>query len=418
MHLKSRDGSSPKRAKRAKRANPANHRTRGVRPRTLFIQVVAVVLALVGASFVFLRRGDADAAPGKAPSSATASRVDASSDPSAGSATRDLADAGVSDAGNPQDAANTQDAESPLDRAVAPDGGVPFHPQGTKYRSPFAKPDAGAPVRAKVALKLNSIDEYDVKTGIYSADFFLSFTSAQPMPAMNLVFPNGQVDNKEVLADKPTFKLFRMTGKFKSPPDLRKYPFDSQKLTILIEDDQNGIDQIRFAADKERTDLGRGFRILGWAVQYVEARSFSHSYDRFEGDDLYYNRYVFELGVERYGTSAAFKVFVPAFVIVIISLLGIWVPPHEMEVRSNAGAPMLAAAVLFHFSLMQELPATSYLTRADKLMLGVYVSLLLGMISTWAMFLVDEDKITKVFRLARWIVPIGSVVVMAVAVLS
>ena len=87
--------------------------------------------------------------------------------------------------------------------------------------------------------------------------------------------------------------------------------------------------------------------------------------------------------VERFATSAAFKVFVPAFVIVLISLLGMWVPPNEMEVRSNAGAPMLAAAVLFHFALMQELPATSYLTRADKLMLGVYVSLALGMLSTW-----------------------------------
>ena len=86
------------------------------------------------------------------------------------------------------------------------------------------------------------------------------------------------------------------------------------------------------------------------------------------------------MGLERFATSAVFKVFVPAFVIVLISLLGMWVPPNEMEVRSNAGAPMLAGAVLFHFALMQELPATSYLTRADKLMLGVYTSLLLGML--------------------------------------
>jgi hypothetical protein len=51
----------------------------------------------------------------------------------------------------------------------------------------------------------------------------------------------------------------------------------------------------------------------------------SHSYpDRFEGDDLYYGRYIFTLGLDRYATSAAFKVFVPAFVIVIISLLGMW----------------------------------------------------------------------------------------------
>jgi hypothetical protein len=88
-----------------------------------------------------------------------------------------------------------------------------------------------------------------------------------------------------------------------------------------------------------------------------------------------------------------------------------------MEVRSNSGAPMLAGAVLFHFALMQELPATSYLTRADKLMLGVYLSLMLGMISTWWMFLVKEENVPVVFRVARVAVPTGSAVVMALACL-
>ncbi|HEX6277213.1 MAG TPA: hypothetical protein VFZ53_29430, partial [Polyangiaceae bacterium] len=69
-----------------------------------------------------------------------------------------------------------------------------------------------------------------------------------------------------------------------------------------------------------------------------------------------------------------------------------------------------------HFALMQELPATSYLTRADKLMLGVYTSLILGMLSTWAMFLVKEENMDTVFRLARIVVPVLTVAVMALAV--
>ena len=78
---------------------------------------------------------------------------------------------------------------------------------------------------------------------------------------------------------------------------------------------------------------------------------------------------------------------------------------------------MLASAVLFHFALMQELPATSYLTRADKLMLGVYVSLALGMLSTWWMFLVEEEHMDKVFKIARTVVPVLTVIVMAAACL-
>ncbi len=76
---------------------------------------------------------------------------------------------------------------------------------------------------------------------------------------------------------------------------------------------------------------------------------------------------------------------------------------------------MLAGAVLFHFALMQELPATSYLTRADQIMLGVYISLLLGMISTWFMFVVEQERVEKVFKIARWLVPVLNVLVMVLA---
>lgn len=307
-------------------------------------------------------------------------------------------------------------AAAPIDLAIAPDGGVPYHPEGTPFRSPFAKPNATQPLKIKVGFLLNSVDDYDIKTGTFDADFFVSLTSSSVMPTISLHSPNGKIENTEIIADKATFKLYRINGAFKSPPDLRSYPFDSQELKIVLEDDSRGIDQLRLVADKNRTQLARGFRALGWQVSFVEARALTQSYpDRFEGDDLYYGRYVFSLGVERYATSAAFKVFVPAFVIVIIALLGMWVPPEEMEVRSNSGAPMLAGAVLFHFALMQELPATMYLTRADKLMSGVYISLALGMISTWWMFLVKEDNMAIVFRVARWLVPMLTVVVMGLA---
>jgi hypothetical protein len=363
---------------------------RRLRRRSIVLNAVALAIAIAVGLFTFFHRGaeDADAFAAPPPPAKTADD-----------------DAGAS--GEPD----------PIDLAVpGPDGGVPHQKDGTtEYLSPFAKPH-GQAVRAKVAIMLISVDGYDVKTATFTADFFLSLTSAAPMPPVNLVFPNGKVESKETIADKPTFKLYRLSGTFKTPPDLRKYPFDSQDLKIVVEDDFRGVDQLRFQVDHDRTTLARGFRALGWSVTHIEARTLSQSYsDRFEGDDLYYNRYIVTLRVERFATSAAFKVFVPAFVIVLISLLGMWVPEDEMEVRSNSGAPMLAGAVLFHYALMQELPATAYLTRADKLMMGVYLCLAAGMISTWWMFLVKEENVHKVFKIARVVVPALSVIVMLLA---
>ncbi|MDF2696871.1 MAG: hypothetical protein K0S65_5254, partial [Labilithrix sp.] len=224
-------------------------------------------------------------------------------------------------------AAKDPDNPDPIDLAIAPDGGVPFHPGATHFKSPFAKPNAAPSVKVKVGILLNTVDDYDVKTGTFTADFFLSLTSPSPMPTLNLQFPNGTLEKKEEIADKPTFKLYRLSGSFKSAADLRKYPFDSQELKVIVEDDARGIDQLEFVVDHDRTQLARGFRAVGWQVGFVEARTQSQSYpDRFENDDLFYSRYTFTVGVDRFATSAAFKVFVPAFVIVIISLLGMWVP--------------------------------------------------------------------------------------------
>lgn len=426
------NGQSPSSARpRTQRQQRAPRKAGRRKPLRVALNALCLAVAVFAALWILVGRADDDssvafAAAARAPAKpAAAGSAAAALDASALPVEKASLDAPPvkkekdEKKGEHGDPASGSEAPDPIDLAIAPDGGVPFHPGATHFKSPFAKPGTGPAVKIKVGMLLNSVDGYDIKTGTFTADFFLSLTSTEPMPTMGLVFPNGSLDKKEDIADKPTFKLYRLNGSFKSAADLRKYPFDSQEIKVILEDDSRGIDQIDFVVDKERTQLARGFRSVGWQVAFVDARTQSQSYpDRFENDDLFYSRYTFTLGIDRFATSAAFKVFVPAFVIVIISLLGMWVPAEEMEVRSNSGAPMLAGAVLFHFALMQELPATSYLTRADKLMLGVYVSLALGMLSTWVMFLVEEENVPKVFRAARIGVPFLSAVTMALACLA
>ncbi len=294
--------------------------------------------------------------------------------------------------------------EEPLDYAkVGPEGGVPVHREG-HFKSPFAHPKFGGPAVVKVGMLLTNVRNYDIQKGTFDADFFLTFTSDKAMPPMEPIFTNGKVDHKEVMADKPTFKMYRFLGNFSSPLDLHDYPFDTQELAIEIEDDDNGTDQIKLVADDHHTNLDVGFHVPGWNVAYTEARVLNHYFpDRFEHDDMYYSRYIFKLGIARFGTSAVFTVFVPAIVIVLISLSGLWYPRDELEVRANATTPMLAAAVLFHFALMQSLPATAYLTRADKLMMAVYAILALHMLITWLWFVFDEKHTLRIMRVGKWV---------------
>jgi hypothetical protein len=184
--------------------------------RSVFLQILAVAVAMVMSVFVFVRSpGDSEALA--APPVAKPPVAPNSASPLAPAASGLVAaDAGATPSPVKADADGGAAIDTPLDQAIAPDGGVPFHPVGTSYRSPFAKPNAGPPVRIRVGMLLNSIDDYEVKTGKFEADFFLSLTSDTAMPDVRLAYPNGKVEDKEVIADKPTFKLYRMRGSFKT----------------------------------------------------------------------------------------------------------------------------------------------------------------------------------------------------------
>jgi len=404
-----------------------------------FVQIVAFLVAfVVGALIVSKKvlaqpkpapRPPAEAAaalvPGLKPlrdAGADAATKDGGAEAGAAAASGDShADAGGDGGEGPLDYAEVQtEADFPKDmsdeeRASIGTGKVPIHREGP-FKSPFAHPRFGGPTTAKVGLVIQQVREYSIQTGAYEAEFYLSLTGDKDLPKLDLYFPNGHEVELKSLADTPTFKLFHVSGKFLSSVDLREYPFDTQALNIEIEDQLAGVDQLVLVPDKDRTSLDEGFDVASFGVASVGAHAYRHAYPkRFDRDDLYVSRYKFVLGLDRFATSAAFSVYVPAYIIVLISLIGLWVPADELEVRSNAGAPMLAAAVLFHYSLISALPATGYLTHADKLMLGVYVSLLLNMLTTWAFLVVEEDQVEIWFRRFRAIVPPLTVVVMAIA---
>jgi hypothetical protein len=413
-----------------------------LRRRSALFQALALIVALVLGCVIFVAKVSAQPA-GKGGTSgggknAIPAATPAATPAAAGAAVRlvlDAAPAAVDaapaalatnaavDAGAALDYAELQgeadfEGMSEEQKAAVGTGKVPIHKEG-KFHSPFAHPRFGGPATAKVGLVLNNVREYDIQTGSFQADFFLSLVSDKPMPPVKLFFTNGHEVNETVLADTPTFKAYRYTGTFLSPVDLRSYPFDTQHLTIEVEDLQAGVDQLILEPYQERTSLDDGFVLSGWGTSSIGGRAYRHLYpSRFDRDDLYISRYKFSLGIERFATSAAFSVFVPAYIIVLISLVGMWVPPEELEVRSSTGAPMLAAAVFFHYTLTQALPATGYLTRADKLMLGVYVALLINMVSTWVFLIVQEASVEKAFKWGRaWVPPITVVLMLLVTII-
>src|SRR4051812_40236052 len=106
---------------------------RRLSPVTAMLNVIAMMVVIVVGGYIWAGRAESAPLPtgGAGPkfaASASASGVPSIAAPPAPSA----------DAGPPPESS----AQLPVDLAIAPDGGVPFHPTAppTGYRSPFATP--------------------------------------------------------------------------------------------------------------------------------------------------------------------------------------------------------------------------------------------------------------------------------------
>jgi hypothetical protein len=298
----------------------------------------------------------------------------------------------------------------PLKKLKPTNSGVPFFDRNVGFKSPFANPNPNEkPIQVRVGFLLLNVTNYNLREGKFEADFYLSYSSDKPMPHMNPHLTNGYIEEDDLIrtiADEPTFKMWKIHAIFYNYPDLRNYPFDMQELTIEIEEDDSGIDTIVFIPVNEISNFDSDFQMPGWNVRFTETRVLNHYYpDRFDHDDLYYPRYIFRIGISRFSTNAIFTVFLPSFVIMLVSLSAIWLKPNQIEAKINSTAPMLAAAVLFHYTLIQELPATPYLTRADKLMMSVYLCLVLNMFASWAYFFISEKYYDGFHKYSGWLIP-------------
>src|SRR6185369_17149427 len=79
-------------------------------------------------------------------------------------------------------------------------GKVPIHREGP-YKSPLAHPRFGGPTHVKVGFVVKEIREFNITTGGFEADFFLSLTGDKELPNLNLNFTNGHEVNLNPVVD-------------------------------------------------------------------------------------------------------------------------------------------------------------------------------------------------------------------------
>ncbi len=240
----------------------------------------------------------------------------------------------------------------------------------------------------EIGLYILNLGKFDVSNGAFTADFYLSINCPDNC-STEFEFTNGRATSIDKIIDLPNEKFYRIQANLNSPVDLQRFPFDKQKMQIILEDKKSTIEEIIYVPLKEQSGIDESIAFTGWNIDAWEVEAKKHRYDIYNET---YSQYIFTIDISRIPSNSFFKTFLPVLVIMLIVLVSFLMDPDKITSRLTIATSSLVASVMFHISISNQIPPLGYLTIADKFMILTYVLLLFVVIFNVILLELHERK--------------------------
>jgi hypothetical protein len=276
--------------------------------------------------------------------------------------------------------------------------------------SPADQGDEPFPVYLSIGI-INA-GNLDVETGSFIVDFYLELQSQREYSLESIEIMNGYPTVVETLDETPTTKDYRIRAELSTPIDVRDFPFDRQVLPIIFEDRQNTSDKMIFVFDRKNSSLESDLTLVGWIIEGFDGETREHTYTL---NNSTFSRLVFDLYVRRAATTSVVILFLPATLLVLVSLLTMLLKGERLSNRITLNGTMLLAAILLHLRIAADLPTISYLTLADRFMISTYIVLVMALVGSILLAFYtekgDQRRVDFIYRYALLITPISALFV-------
>jgi hypothetical protein len=161
----------------------------------------------------------------------------------------------------------------------------------------------------------------------------------------------------------------RFQGVFTNQLHLRDFPLDRQSLTLRIVLGRTRPEEITFVED-ERSGRADELSIADWTVT---GAALQYEPFRLPTTNELFPQIRYRLEVERNRAYYVQKVFLPLILIVFMSWAVFWIDPKLVPPQVGISTSAVLTLIAFLFSLAYTLPRLSYLTRADRFVMGATV---------------------------------------------
>ena len=222
--------------------------------------------------------------------------------------------------------------------------------------SVLAKPHCDVP---------NPTEVCGAEGGIWCPEFqFMNDVSdIQPDRDALRVFPDGRVEYRA-----------RYTGDFSTDLDLRRFPFDSQKLLIVGETFDQPRSVVRFVPGITEVNA---HELPEWDIS-AKGRTYVDTIQYKTEPDPTFSRVVLEISASRHPGFYFWKFMVPIVLIVMLSWSVFWLGSGELDGQLAISLTCLLSLIAFNYILTGSLPKVPYQTTMDNVILTAYVFVFLS----------------------------------------
>lgn len=260
----------------------------------------------------------------------------------------------------------------------------------------------------KVGIYLIRAGSLDTSTGAIDVDFYIEFTCPSECEKGMTDFEvvNGVTKSKALVEDeesayKPTY---RVAATVFQEVSLKKYPFDSHEIKIIIEGNRDK-SELTYVVNPQTTSIAPDVFILGWEMNHTPTAQIVDQY--YEAWDLHYDRYEFLTTLTKPPLAGWMKGLLPAIFIAMGCLLGLFITTKNITNRVSIVTSALIASVLYHINFTSRVPPIGYLTFGDIFMIINYIVILTVLtITIWMIRVDDEKRIAKVNKIEIAIIPL------------
>jgi hypothetical protein len=196
---------------------------------------------------------------------------------------------------------------------------------------------------------------------------------------------------------------------------LRRFPFDSQALLVIVHPFLRQAQEVEFSLYDRNVWATEEFAeyssLAQWDLRSVEPSvGKSHLYGERQAPEVR-----FTIGVQRRSNFYIWKVFLPLLLMVVLSWAVFWVEARDLTNQVQIAITTILTVIAFAFAISATMPRVPYLTYIDAFFLDCYVFVFLAIMKLMVVHVTFRreratDLGIRIRQASRWAIPLAFLV--------